>query len=139
MTLITSCVCVYIIIILQLLQFVNPTVRYKSNDKCEMMRPGVAVILKDLVSVLDQLNIEHPDESSIRRVLRQRKDVLTTANQRFLVGMSGAEKITKGNSHHYSCIIIPREDVPQTFFDKLEANHCKCIIMHVQSKITLHE
>lgn len=132
------CVCIYIII-LQLLQFVNPTVRYKSNDKCEMMRPGVAVILKDLVSVLDQLNIEHPDESSIRRVLRQRKDVLTTANQRFLVGMSGAEKITKGNSHHYSCIIIPREDVPQTFFDKLEANHCKCIIMHVQSKITLHE
>ena len=90
-----------------------------------VMRPGVAVILRDLISVMDQLNLEHPDESSLRRVLRQRKDVVTAANQRFLVATSGAEKITKNNSHHYSCVIIPREDVPQTFFDKLEEQPCK--------------
>ena len=103
----------------------NPTVQYKSTDSRGAMRPGVAVILRDLISVLDQLAIEHPDESSIRRVLRQRKDVVTTANQRFLVDKSGAERINKSNSHHYSCIIIPREDVPQTFFDKLEESHSK--------------
>ena len=42
-----------------------------------------------------------------------------------LVATSGAEKITKNNSHHYSCVIIPRGDVPQTFFDKLEEQPCK--------------
>lgn len=109
-----------------MLQFVNPTVRYKSSDSHGVMRPGVAVILKDLISVLDQLSVEHPDEAAIRRILRQRKDVVTTANQRFLLScISGAQKITKSNSHHYSCVIIPREDVPQSFFDKLEESTCK--------------
>ena len=80
----------------------NPSVKFKSIGSHGVMRPGVAVILRDLISVMDQLNLEHPDESSLRRVLRQWKDVATAANQRFLVATSGAEKIMKNNSHHYS-------------------------------------
>ena len=103
---------------MQLLQFVNPKIRFNCGGK---MKQGVAVILKDLLCVLDQLSVDHPEESAIRRVRRQKKGVITSANQRFLLSTAhGAERITKSNSRHYSCIIIPKEEVPQSFFDLLD-------------------
>lgn len=60
----------------QLLQFVNPRINYKCGGK---KIPGVAIILKDLLSVLDQLSIEHADEATLRRLLRQKKNVLTSS------------------------------------------------------------
>ena len=53
------------------------------------MKPGVAIILKDLLCVLDQLGIDNPEEPSIRKVLRQKKGVLTLANQCITVKREG--------------------------------------------------
>ena len=88
------------------------------------MKPGVAIILKDLLCVLDQFWINHPEEPSIRKVLRQNKGVLTSANQLFLLDGTSAEQITMTNSWHYSCIIIQKEEVPQAFLEKGTLDCC---------------
>ncbi len=72
----------------------------------------MAIVLKELLTVLDQLSIDHPDECTIRRCLRGRKDVETSSTQRFKY---------KGGKKMASCIIIPREDVPQSLFDRINA------------------
>ena len=131
------CTCVYVdhdlvlSLSIQLLQFVNPKVKFSSGGK---MKPGVAIILKDLLCVLDQFGINHPEEPSIRKVLRQKKGVLTSVNQCFLLDGTSAEQITKINSRHYSCIIIPKEEVPQAFFDKLENGTLHCCVHETVSE-----
>ncbi len=79
---------------------------------------GVAVILKDLLSVFDQLSIDHPSEAALRRILRHRRNVITSANQKFLSNDSD-DKIRISNSRHYSCIILPKDDIPNSFFEHL--------------------
>ena len=74
----------------------------------------MAIILKDLLSVLDQVGVKHLEEGVMRRVLRARKDVDTSKNQRFSLSNS-----TDATMKHFSCIIIPKDDVPQSFFEKL--------------------
>lgn len=83
---------------------------YKTKEQLSKKRPGVAIVLKELLTVLDQLSIDHPDESTLRRVLRSRKDVETSATQRF---------VHKTGKKMLSCIIIPRDDVPQSFLDRI--------------------
>ncbi len=88
----------------------NPKVCYKTKSQTGKKKPGVAIVLKELLTVLDQLSIDHPDECTIRRGLRRCKDVETSGTQRFRY---------KGGKKMASCIIIPREDVPQSFFDRI--------------------
>lgn len=98
------------VVCIQILKFVNPNVSYKPKEQPGKKCPGVAIVLKELLALLDQLSIEHLDESIIRRNLRSRKDVETSATQRF---------IRKGGKKMLSCIIVPRSEVPQSFFDRI--------------------
>ena len=93
----------------------NPHIKYKCGER---KNSGMAIILKDLLSVLDQLSIDHADEATLRRLLRQKKNVLTSAKQRFLDN-DYDDKITRSNSHQYSCILLPKEDIPDSFLERL--------------------
>ena len=84
---------------------------------------GVAVYLKELLRALDEKLIPHDDERSIRRKLRKRVDVKTTASQFFLKEdreIGPMESLNRQNSSPHSCVIIPRADVPQEFFEVME-------------------
>ena len=79
---------------------------------------GVAIVLKKASSSLDNLGIQHTDESSIRRQLRKRSDCKTTANQHFLMRGSTSTDIDRkrGDTRNLSCVILPRKDIPKQFF-----------------------
>ena len=79
---------------------------------------GVAIVLKKLLRRLDNLGIQHTDESSIRRQLRKRSDCKTTANQHFLMRGSTSTDIDRkrGDTRNLSCVILPRKDIPKQFF-----------------------
>ena len=99
---------------------VNPKCSYSVGQKKN--QSGVAVLLKELLRGLERNNIPHDEESGIRRKLRRRADVKTTATQFFLSTKAAANvtEITRKNSVPRSCIIIPQSDVPPEFFDLLQ-------------------
>lgn len=101
---------------------VNPTCTYSYGDSRKGQH-GVAIILKELLQLLDRFEIEHADESTIRRELRKRGDCKTSANQFFLTKKSKSTLIDrkKGDTRNVSCVIIPSKDVPDSFFEALEA------------------
>ena len=105
----------------QVLTVVNPKCTYTSSDK-HRSRQGVAIVLKELLQLLDKYSIQHIDEPSIRRELRRRSDCKTSGNQFFLTKDSRAKKIIRkmGDTRNISCIIIPYSDIPDSFFKALE-------------------
>ena len=80
----------------------------------------MALTLKDLLSVLDSYDIDHESESSIRRKLRKRSDVKTTASQFFLKPAAVSLDMDRKNCESKSCVLIPRGDVPSEFFELLD-------------------
>lgn len=80
----------------------------------------MALTLKDLLSVLDSYDIDHESESSIRRKLRKRSDVKTTASQFFLKSAAVSLDMDRKNCESKSCVFIPRGDVPSEFFELLD-------------------
>ena len=97
---------------------VNPQCSFLYNATAKS-QPGVAIVLKKLLHRLDDLGIQHPDESSFRRQLRKRNDCKTTANQHFLMKGSTSTDIDRrrGDTRNFSCVIVPRKDIPKEFFD----------------------
>jgi hypothetical protein len=57
------------------------------------MKAGVAIVLKDLISVLDQLSVEHVGEAALRRLLRKNKNV-STSDSLIIIGMSKLPGLT---------------------------------------------
>ena len=94
---------------------INPNCSYSSGEKKNLK--GVAIFLKKFLKVLDENNIEHDDESQIRRYLRRRVDIKTTATQFFLSPTIKSNEMIRKNCTPHSCIIIPKSDVPQEFFE----------------------
>ena len=82
---------------IQILQVVNPNCSYSSGEKRNLK--GVAISLKKFLKVLDENNIEHDDESQIRRNLRRRADVKTTATQFFLSPNATSREMIRKNCH----------------------------------------
>lgn len=103
---------------MQILQVVNPDCSYSSGEKRNLK--GVAVLLKKFLKVLDEKSIDHDDESQIRRNLRRRADVKTTATQFFLNPDSTSTEMIRNNCIPHSCVIIPKSDVPQDFFELMD-------------------
>ena len=118
---------------------------YVSPNGSKRPQPAVAIVLKRLLHALTKIGMDHADESSIRLQLRKRSDCKTTANQSsirlqlrkrsdckttanqyFLVKGSTSPKIDrKGNdTKNTSCVIIPRSDVPERFFQIIEGYKC---------------
>ena len=98
-------------------------------------QPGVAIVLKKLLRRLDNLGIQHTDESSIRRQLRKRSDCKTTANQHFLMKGSTSTDIDRkrGDTRNLSCVILPRKDIPKQFFSLISTG--KFIVIAVRVKV----
>ena len=89
----------------------------------------MAIVLKRLLHALTKIEKDHADESSIRLQLRKRSDCKTTANQYFLV--KGSTSKRKGNdTKNTSCVIIPRSDVPERFFQIIERLQVLFIVPH---------
>lgn len=80
----------------------------------------MALILKDLLNALDKYGIEHDSESCIRRKLRKRSDVKTTASQFFLKPAVVSLDMDRKNCDPKSCVLIPRGDIPSEFFELLD-------------------
>ena len=97
---------------------INPQSAYSLQDSTIR---GVALILKDFLHALDRYNIEHDGESSIRRKLRKRSDVKTTATQYFLKSDVVSLDMDRENCDPKSCVLIPRGDIPSEFFDLLDS------------------
>ena len=93
---------------------INPQCSYSVADS--NIR-GVALILKDLIQALDKYGIGHENESSIRRKLRKRSDVKTTATQFFLKSTAVSLDMDRKNCDPKSCVLIPRGDIPSEFFE----------------------
>lgn len=106
----------------QVLHIVNPNCMYVSPNGTKRPQPGVAIVLKRLLHELSRIGMDHADESSIRLQLRKRSDCKTTANQYFLMRGSTSKRIDrKGtDTKNTSCVIIPRSDVPERFFQIIE-------------------
>ena len=105
-----------------MLTVINPTCTYTCGES-RKGQSGVAIILKELMPLLDKYGIEHVDESAIRRELRKRGDCRTSGNQFFLKQGSQFDAIDRkrGDTRNVSCVIIPSKDVPEAFFQvKLE-------------------
>ena len=97
---------------------VNPSCSYSSGEKRNLK--GVAISLKKFLKVLDDKQIEHDEESHIRRNLRRRADVKTTATQFFLSASATSRDMVRKNCTPQSCVIIPKSDIPQEFFDLID-------------------
>lgn len=79
--------------------------------------------------MLDEKNIEHDDEANIRRKLRRRVDVKTTATQFFLDPNAKTMDMDRKNCKPHSSIIIPNSDLPQEFFEILEQKERKWVTL----------
>ena len=117
---------------------VNPYCSYVVKGKAV---PGVAIILRELLKCLDDLGIPHAYESDIRRRLRKRDDCKTSANQHFLRLTSESSNIdrTRGDTRNMSCIIIPKRDVPEIFFNLLEGLYMCILFITKLTTLTGHE
>ena len=104
----------------QILRVINPKCGYSVGDSGKK-HTGVAIMLKQFLKVLDRNDIPHEDETCLRKKLRRRADVKTTATQYFLSNKTEGNKIIRENSVGHSCMIIPHSDVPQQFFEILES------------------
>ena len=80
----------------------------------------MALNLEELLSILDSYDIDHESESAIRRKLRKRSDVKTTASQFFLKSAAVSHEMDRKNYESKSCVLIPRGDVPSEFFELLD-------------------
>lgn len=111
----------YYLLPIQVLKVVNPKCTYTCREGGPRQQ-GVAIILKELLQLLDNYSISHAGESSIRRELRKRNDCKTSGNQFFLNKNSHSNTIVRrrknGDVRNVSCVIIPSKDVPDLFFRK---------------------
>ena len=73
----------------QILRALNPGIKFKPNKDSRQNIKGVAIILNEYLLLVDRYDIEHEDESVIRKRLRTRKDTVTTSKQYFLMKNHG--------------------------------------------------
>ena len=90
----------------------------------------MALVLKDFIQALDKYSIEHDTESSIRRKLRKRSDVKTTATQFFLKPTVTSLDMNRKNCDPKSCVLIPRSDIPSEFFKLLDTKFDGTLLHH---------
>ncbi|KAL5499864.1 hypothetical protein EMCRGX_G011329 [Ephydatia muelleri] len=67
----------------EVLHVINPSIQFSPKGSKARIR-GMAVALKQFIQLLDRNDIDHPDESTIRKELKARKDVITSGKQYFL-------------------------------------------------------
>ena len=95
------------------MQILNPGIKFKPNKDSRRNIEGVAIILKEFLLLADRYDIEHEDESVIRKRLRARKDTVTTSKQYFLMKKSRQATISRAEARCVSCICIPRHLLSQ--------------------------
>ena len=113
----------------QILELVNPAVKYKTQSKKMLSGgnkiSGVAIVLKDFLLALDNYGITHESEKQIRQRIRKRSDCQTHMKQFFLKKGYKSNKICRwipSSTKCKTCICIPRTDVPDSFFEFLSDN-----------------
>ena len=99
------------------LHVINPSIHFSPKGSKAKIR-GMAVALKQFIQLLDRNDIDHPDESTIRKELRARNDVITSGKQYFLKQGSKLSFISRhGNNasdvYCVSSICIPVASIPQ--------------------------
>ena len=102
---------------------------FVSRNGSKTPQPAAAIVLKRLLHELSKIGIDHADESSIRMQLRKRSDCKSIANQYFLVKGSTSTKIDRKctDTKNTSCVIIPRNDVPESFFHIREGSYMQAL------------
>ena len=98
---------------------INPSVKYKvqvSGGDTKRIY-GVVISLKEFLSSLDKHSISHDTEKVIRQILRKSPMAVTHTKQYFSKGSSSS--IIRSSSTCKACVCIPKEDVPDDFFDWL--------------------
>ena len=102
---------------------------FVSRNGSKRPQPAVAIVLKRLLHELSKIGLDHADDSSIRMQLRKRSDCKSTANQYFLVKGSTSTKIDRKSTDtkNTSCVIIPRSDVPERFFQIIEGSYMQAL------------
>ena len=113
----------YVIFSVKMLQVVNPSVRYHLPDSHQMVS-GVSINLKGFLRKCDSHGIKRPPENDIRLQLRSTKRCITAGKQWFLPeGYSAVDDISKVRKEDFTvskaAIHIPRDCIPQEFFDLL--------------------
>ena len=95
----------------------------------------MAVALKPFIQLLEKREIDHPEEFTIRKDLRVRKDVLTSGKQYFLKEGSKLCFISRNgiNADQVTCIssiCIPIASIPQEVTEFFESKYnyaVKCL------------
>ena len=102
-----------------MLTMVNPAISYRTLDG---HIEGVGVRIKRLFEMLDAAQIEHITESLLRNLIHRRKGCKAKATQYFLQsGTSNTVIRRDSDSTPCACVCIPNRDIPDEFFDNLQA------------------
>ena len=107
---------------------INPDVVYRLDEKkragSESVVHGVAVSLKEFIKEADRWNIEHHEEKNIRQKLRGHPRCDSRKKQYFNIIGSEKKKIDrrdKASVRCLTCICMPRDEVPDGFFELMDA------------------
>ena len=118
----------------QVLEVVNPAVKYKVHPTDESSRctkiSGVAIVLKEFLLALDNYSVPHESEKQIRKRIRKRSDCQSHMKQFFLRKGYKSSKICRldpASTKCKTCICIPRTDVPDSFFESF-SNDSKILL-----------
>ncbi len=113
---------------------VSPKVRYHPPNSQHSI-PGVSINLKDFLSECDRCHITHPSEKIIRRKVRHTRYAISSTHQRFLTNQYPAtpDVSTIPRScftDDKACITLPREQIPEVFFEHLNEGMYISLILH---------
>jgi len=120
----------------QVLQVVNPNITYVPKNRAGSTKvTGIAIILKEFLREADKFNIEHEGEKKIRSKLQGHPRCGTRMKQYFNILGSTKNAIDRNDANSVrcsTCICIPRDEIPEGFFQIVEENvniDCKSITM----------
>ena len=110
---------------MQVLQVVNPNVKYKVQSSChaDTRISGVAITLKEFLCKLDNYSIPHHSEKIIRQVIRKRSNYLSHSKQFFLKedsdpSLTSISRLMPGSTRCKTCICMPKQDIPEGFLER---------------------
>ena len=115
------------LISLQILTVINPNIMYKLNALSKtnnLKMSGVGVSLKEFLLLLDRYGIDHEPESVLRLRLRRNKRIISRSKQFFLQSGSSSIAISRksDDTKCKTCICIPRDSLPLSFFELFNNN-----------------
>ena len=113
------------------MQVINPSIKYAPDPSMPDSKiDGIAIILKEFLTALDNRGISHPTEKSTQQNLRASSHCSTHHKQYFLKQHPGSMPlITKAKvarsdhelSRCKSCVCLPKSSIPDSFFEAIQA------------------